>query len=195
MSASISRPVHQIERLLDRLRLAVLDGRVPSASATRRSAKEAATASWVTITTVWPKSSTAWRSSSSTSSDALESRLPVGSSANRTAGRMTVLARSRRAAAVRPTARRDGGRVGRRSRSLSELVEPLAVDITPGDRQRQQDVLFGAQHRQQVERLEDETDPIAPQLGQVVVIERSTARRRRVGPFPRSVGPGRRACA
>ena len=52
-----------------------------------RSATEAACASCVTITTVWPKSSTAWRSRPSTSSEDLESRLPVGSSANTTAGR------------------------------------------------------------------------------------------------------------
>ena len=51
------------------------------------SANDAACASWVTITTVWPKSSTAWRSSERTSPEAVESRLPDGSSANTTAGR------------------------------------------------------------------------------------------------------------
>ena len=41
---------------------------------------------------------------------------------------------------------------------VDQAVEPLAVGLAPGDRQRQQDVLLGVQHRQQVERLEDEAD-------------------------------------
>ena len=52
-----------------------------------------------------------------------------------------------------------------------EPVEPLAVDLAPGDRQRQQDVLFGVEHRQQVERLEDEADAIAAQLRERAVVE------------------------
>ena len=52
-----------------------------------------------------------------------------------------------------------------------ELVEQLGVAVAPGDRQRQADVLLRAQHRQQVEELEDEADLVAPQLGQALVVE------------------------
>src|SRR5436305_4822397 len=69
----------------------------PSCRVTRRSAWAAAAGSWVTITTVWPKSSTAPRSSRRTSALAFESRLPVGSSAKTTAGLLT----SARATATR----------------------------------------------------------------------------------------------
>src|SRR5699024_4858969 len=50
----------------------------PSASSTTRSARAAARGSWVTMTTVWPSSSTEDRRMLSTSSPAFESRLPVG---------------------------------------------------------------------------------------------------------------------
>ena len=95
----------------------------PSARNSTESAIAAAPASWVTITIVWPNSSTARRSSSSTSRLAFESRLPVGSSANTTAGPRDQRARDRdalRLAAgelVGPV-RRAGPR-GRRSRSAS----------------------------------------------------------------------------
>ena len=58
----------------------------PSARNSTRSAVAAARGSWVTITVVWRSSSTASRSSASTSVPEVESRLPVGSSANRTVG-------------------------------------------------------------------------------------------------------------
>src|SRR5699024_3626044 len=58
----------------------------PSASSTTRSARAAARGSWVTMTTVWPSSSTEDRRMLSTSSPAFESRLPVGSSATMTSG-------------------------------------------------------------------------------------------------------------
>ena len=69
----------------------------PSRRVIRRSAWAAAAGSWVTMITVWPNSSTAWRSSCSTSALAFESRLPVGSSAKTTAGLET----SARATATR----------------------------------------------------------------------------------------------
>src|SRR2546426_1047814 len=50
---------------------------------------EAASASCVTMITVSSKSSTAWRRSCRTSALALESRFPVGSSANTNAGLVT----------------------------------------------------------------------------------------------------------
>ena len=83
-----------------------------------RSATAAACGSWVTMITVWPNSSTAWRSRPRTSSEACESRLPVGSSANSTAGRCT----SARATATRccwPPESSDGRCV---SRSRSPIV-------------------------------------------------------------------------
>ena len=58
--------------------------RPPGSGCGRRPRRRAA--SWVTITIVWPNSSTARRSRASTSSLAWESRLPVGSSAKTTAG-------------------------------------------------------------------------------------------------------------
>ena len=64
---------------------------------TEASAKPAATGSWVTITIVWPNSSRAARSNSSTSCPLRESRLPVGSSAKTICGRVA----SARATATR----------------------------------------------------------------------------------------------
>ena len=54
-----------------------------------RSAMVAACGSCVTMTMVCPNSSADWRRSASTSSLVFESRLPVGSSANTTAGLLT----------------------------------------------------------------------------------------------------------
>jgi hypothetical protein len=53
---------------------------------------------------------------------------------------------------------------------LDELLEPDLVDLLAGDRQRQDDVLLGRQHGQQVEELEDEADVLAakPRQGRVV---------------------------
>jgi aldehyde dehydrogenase (NAD+) len=58
-------------------------------AAQARSAIAAARASWVTITVVWPNSSTERRIRSRISPLVRESRLPVGSSANITVGRDT----------------------------------------------------------------------------------------------------------
>ena len=69
----------------------------PSARNSTRSAIAAACASWVTMTVVWPSSSTDVRSRPRISPLVLESRLPVGSSANITVGRET----SARATATR----------------------------------------------------------------------------------------------
>src|SRR5215207_8770020 len=69
----------------------------PSARNRTWSAKAAELGSWVTITIVWPYSSTERRMKPSSSAPAAESRLPVGSSANTIAG----LEASARAAATR----------------------------------------------------------------------------------------------
>src|SRR5205085_10068834 len=61
----------------------------PSARNRIRSAIAAAWASWVTITVVWPSESTESRSSVRISPPVVESRLPVGSSADITLGRET----------------------------------------------------------------------------------------------------------
>ena len=55
---------------------------------------------------------------------------------------------------------------------LDELVHPRLIDVAAGDRQRQRDVLLGVQDGQQVERLEDEADLLAPQVGEALVVER-----------------------
>src|ERR671918_767234 len=60
----------------------------PSARKIARSAYEAATGSWVTITMVWPISSTARRRKLRISPPERESRLPVGSSAKTIQGRL-----------------------------------------------------------------------------------------------------------
>ena len=117
--------------------------------------------------------------------EAAESRLPVGSSANTTAGReieragdrdaLLLAARELRRAVVQAVADADG---------VDQAVEPLRVDLLAGDRQRQQDVLARVEDRQQVEGLEDEADLLAPQQRQRAVVERRRARRRRASTVP-----------
>ena len=137
-----------------------------------RSATEAACASCVTMITVWPNSSTASRSRASTSSEAWESRLPVGSSANTTAGRDA----SARATATRCCWPPESSE-GRWREPVAEVdlgdqrVDPLAVGLAAGERERQQDVLLGGQHRHEVEGLEDEAELVAPQAREVAVVE------------------------
>ena len=79
----------------------------------------------------------------------------------------------RPAAAGRPRARWAGGSSRSPSPTVSMTsVVPLLVRLAAGDRQRQQDVLLRGQRRHQVERLEDEADPVAAQPGQRLVVER-----------------------
>src|SRR5919197_492064 len=54
---------------------------------------------------------------------------------------------------------------------LQELLPPFAVGLRARDRERQDDVLLGREHRQEVEELEDEADVLTPQLRQVAVLE------------------------
>ena len=109
------------------------------------------------------------------------SRLPVGSSANTTAG--PVHERARHGDALLLAA----GELGRAVReavaqadALDQLVEPLLVDLAAGERQREQDVLLGGEDRHEVEGLEDEAEPVAAQLRERLVAEpaRSPGRRR-----------------
>ena len=101
---------------------------------------------------------------------ARESRLPVGSSAKMISGR---LARAR-ATATRCCWPPDSslGRWSSRSAEaggLDDAVEPALVGLAAGQRHRQGDVLDGVERRHQVERLEDEADPVAAQLRELVL--------------------------
>ena len=57
------------------------------------------------------------------------------------------------------------------SEDANNLVEPGVVLLFAGDEERQQDVLFRRQGRDQVERLEDEADLLTAQQRQVLVVE------------------------
>ena len=73
---------------------------------------------------------------------------------------------------------------------VDQLVEPLLVGVAAGERQRQDDVLRGGQDRDEVERLEDEAQAVAPQprqalvveAGQLLPVDHDGARRRLVEP-------------
>ena len=145
----------------------------PSARNRTESAMAAAPASCVTITIVWPKSSTARRSSASTSRLAFESRLPVGSSANTTAGCVI----SARATATRCAWPPDSslGRCLRRSPRpdrLDQRLEPVAVRLVAADPDREHDVLLRVEDRQEVVALEDEPHLAAAKQGQMPVVQR-----------------------
>ncbi len=138
-----------------------------------RSAIEAARASCVTITIVWPYASTESRSRSRISPPVFESRLPVGSSAKRIVGRVT----SARAMATRccsPPESSDGRWSRRPERPVfaSSSSSHALSGLLAGDREREEDVLLRGQHRQQVEELEDEADVLAAELRELVVAER-----------------------
>jgi hypothetical protein len=55
--------------------------------------------------------------------------------------------------------------------AAEQFVEPPAVGLLAGDRERQDDVLLRRQHREEVEELEDEADLLAPEHGQLLVGE------------------------
>ena len=62
---------------------------------------------------------------------------------------------------------------------VDDLVQPGRVGGAAGDVGGQGDVLQGGQRGQQVERLEDEPDPVPPQPGERLVRQRRDARCRR----------------
>ena len=87
---------------------------------------------------------------------------------------------------------------------VDQLVEPLLVGLLAGERERQQDVLLGGQHRHEVEGLEDEPETIAAQareravveVGELGAVDHDGARGRAVEPREqvhqrRLAGPGR----
>ena len=169
---------------------------LPSRRVIRRSAWAAATGSWVTMITVWPNSSTAWRSRASTSALAFESRLPVGSSAKTTAG-LETRARATATRCCWPPESSEGRWVRRSSRPTvrTRLLDPLLVRLAPGDRERQHQVLLGGEDRQQVEELEDEAELVAAQLGQLAVVEGGDLDAVELDAAARSACRGRRGCA
>ena len=126
----------------------------------------------------------------------VESRLPVGSSANMTVGCET----SARAIATRccwPPESSDGRCVRRSPRptlAISSSTQAV-VGLAAGEREREEDVLLRRQHRQQVEELEDEADVLAAELGQLVVVERGDLVAVDPDLARRSAGRGRRGCA
>ena len=144
----------------------------PSARKTTRSVYDAATGSWVTITIVWPCSPALRRSRSSTSAPDWESRLPVGSSAKTMRGRP---ARAR-ATATRCCCPPESwlGRWPRRSRIPT--VSITASYHSRSGLRRAMDCgsrMFSSarQGGHQVEALEDEADLVAPQPGELLVLE------------------------
>ena len=56
------------------------------------------------------------------------------------------------------------------SKRFDQQVEPLAVRLLAGKGKRHDDVLFGGEHRQQVEALEDEADLVTAQQCQLVIV-------------------------
>jgi hypothetical protein len=59
----------------------------------------------------------------------------------------------------------------RETNGVDQAAQPLVVDATAGDRERQHDVLLSREDRDQVEELEDEAELVAAQLGEVAVVE------------------------
>jgi hypothetical protein len=55
--------------------------------------------------------------------------------------------------------------------ACDHLVDPFSVRRLACKLERQDDVLLGAQHRQQVEELEDESDLVAAQQSQWLVVQ------------------------
>ena len=78
---------------------------------------------------------------------------------------------------------------------VDHVAQPLLVGLLAGEVHRQGDVLDRGQHRQQVERLEDEPDALAAQSGELGVGQRARARRRRRTPCRSSACRARRGSA
>ena len=55
---------------------------------------------------------------------------------------------------------------------LDDLIEPRLSGGRAGEIHGERDVLHGRERRHEVERLEDEADPISPQQGQSLLAER-----------------------
>ena len=102
----------------------------------------------------------------------MESRLPVGSSANTTVG-FEISARAIATRCCWPPESSDGRWLFRwvsPTRSMIESAQSRST-LRAGDLQRQQDVLLGGERGQQIEELEDEADVLAPQERQLLVVQ------------------------
>ena len=55
---------------------------------------------------------------------------------------------------------------------LDDRAQPRSVRPTPGEGQRQRDVLLGVERRQEVVGLEDEADALAAEAGQLAIRQR-----------------------
>ena len=157
----------------------------PSSRNSTVSAKEAATASWVTITMVWP--SVVDRRAHEREDLAAGAAVEVpgrlvgedhgGARGQRPGhGDALLLAAGELARAVLEALGQADG--------LDDRADPLLVGPAAGERHRQRDVLVGGQRRQQVEGLEHEADALAADLGQLACRRacRGRCRRGRRGP-------------
>ena len=68
-----------------------------------------------------------------------------------------------------------------------QLIDPRLLGRAARQAERQEDVLLGRQHRQQIEELKDEADVPAPQFGELGVAERADLRA--VDPRLAAAGP------
>ncbi len=57
-----------------------------------------------------------------------------------------------------------------KAKRFHQQTQPLSVWFRPSQGQGHENVLFGSKHRQQIEALEDETDLMAAQQGELVVV-------------------------
>ena len=78
---------------------------------------------------------------------------------------------------------------------VDQLLDPRPLRLAARELERQEDVLLGRQHRQQVEELEHEADVAAPELRELGVAERAELRVVDPDLAARSAGRGRRAGA
>ena len=163
----------------------------PSARKTARSAYDAATGSWVTMTMVWPKFRDRGLHEREHFGAAArvevagrfvgEDDLRPGDQCPRHGDALLLSAGQLRGRCASRVAEPDG---------LDDLVEPGLVELAAGEAGRQPDVLGGVERRDEVERLEDEADPVAPQQGEPTIVERpSRCRRSSPGPSVRVSRP------
>ena len=137
----------------------------PSARNTTRSAYDAATGSWVTMTMVWPNSSHGAAHEAEDLGAGARVEVAGGLVGEDDPGprgeragdgdALLLAAGELRRAVAEPVAEPDG---------VDDRVEPVVVGLAPGQRRRERDVLERGQRRHEVERLEDEADAVAAQL-------------------------------
>ncbi len=147
----------------------------PSASvAMSRSAIAAASGSCVTITTVWPNSSTAWRSRAEDLGRGLGVQVAGRLVGEHDSGLVherpghrdpLLLATGELGGAVRAAVAETDG--------PDEPLDPLVVGLAARQGEGQDQVLLRRQDGQEVERLEDEAHLVAAQLGELGVAERA----------------------